>query len=66
MLVNSNTLNATTHIQKWWRNVLMTSHRCRKSQCRKLIPYAKEPGHLCEECYANRYHPEYGWDNAGY
>lgn len=66
MLANSKTLNATTHIQKWWKKLLMTIHRCRKGECRKMIPYANVEGQLCEECYAERYHPEYGWDNENY
>lgn len=62
MLANSKTLAAVTDIQKWWKK-LLTFYRCRKSQCRKLMPYAKGDGYLCVQCYEERYHPEYGWDN---
>ncbi len=65
MLANSKTLIAVTDIQKWWKK-LLKSYCCRRSQCRKIIPYAKDDGYLCDQCYEERYHPEHGWDNEGY
>ncbi len=45
-------------IQKWWRSVLQNALCCRS--CSKLLPGRQL--NLCENCYSERYNPEYGWD----
>ena len=44
-------------IQNWWKNISKKWARCRRGQCKKLIPGWKQSGFLCGDCYEDKYRP---------